>query len=112
MTESVEGIHINHRAIAVGETRHESEQFILRYRIDIVGVDLRLIGIAVERLQDRLLSEAQSIKLIQDALATSPDYIEYVKWNKWDGKLPTVLGGDSGTILDIGNITDSGQTAE
>ena len=40
------------------------------------------------------------------------DYIEYVKWNKWDGKLPTVLGGDSGTILDIGNITGSGQTAE
>lgn len=74
--------------------------------------DLARIEVEAKQKIAQSEAEAQSIKLIQDALATSPDYIEYVKWNKWDGKLPTVLGGDSGTILDIGNITGSGQTAE
>jgi hypothetical protein len=42
---------------------------------------------------------ALSIKIKQNQL--SPLYIEYIKWNAWDGKLPTTVAGGSGTFLNI-----------
>ena len=42
---------------------------------------------------------ALAIKIKQNQL--SPLYIEYIKWNAWDGKLPTTVAGGSGTLLNI-----------
>lgn len=44
---------------------------------------------------------AEAIKIKQNQL--SPLYIEYVKWNAWDGKLPNTMAGGSGTFLNIKN---------
>lgn len=68
--------------------------------------DLARIEIEAKQKVTQSEAEAESIKMIQDALATSPDYVEYIKWNKWDGKLPTVMG-DGDYIMDISSITDS-----
>jgi prohibitin 2 len=69
--------------------------------------DLARIEIEAKQKIEQAKAEAESIKLIQDTLAKAPEYIEYIKWSKWDGKLPNVLSGDSSQmILDIGN-TDS-----
>ncbi len=62
--------------------------------------DLARIEVEAQQKITQAEAEAESIKLIQDALAKSPDYVDYVKWNKWDGKLPTVMG-DSGILLDM-----------
>jgi regulator of protease activity HflC (stomatin/prohibitin superfamily) len=37
--------------------------------------------------------KAEEMKLIQKQLNSSPDYIRYIKANRWDGKLPNVTGG-------------------
>jgi hypothetical protein len=42
---------------------------------------------------------AKAIKIKQTEL--SPLYIEYLKANAWDGKLPTTVAGSSGTFLNI-----------
>nr|MDD6334993.1 prohibitin family protein [bacterium] len=63
--------------------------------------DLSRIKVEAEQKIEQARAEAESIKLIQETLSKSPGYIEYVKWNKWDGKLPNVMGGDSGLILDV-----------
>jgi hypothetical protein len=42
---------------------------------------------------------ALAIKIKQNQL--SPLYIEYVKANAWDGKLPTTVAGNGGTFLNI-----------
>jgi regulator of protease activity HflC (stomatin/prohibitin superfamily) len=42
---------------------------------------------------------ALAIKLKQDKL--TPLYIEYLKAQAWDGKLPTTMAGSSGTFLNI-----------
>ena len=55
--------------------------------------DLSRIEIEAKQKITQSEAEAQSIKMIQDALSASPDYVEYIKWNKWDGKLPSVMGG-------------------
>lgn len=54
--------------------------------------DLSRIEIEAKQKITQSEAEAQSIKMIQDALSASPDYVEYIKWNKWDGKLPSVMG--------------------
>jgi regulator of protease activity HflC (stomatin/prohibitin superfamily) len=37
--------------------------------------------------------EAKAIELINETLARSPKYVEYIKANKWDGRLPQFVGG-------------------
>lgn len=44
---------------------------------------------------------ALAIKIKQNQL--SPLYIEYIKAQAWDGKLPTTMAGGSGTFLNIKN---------
>lgn len=66
--------------------------------------DLARIEIEAKQKVTQAEAEAESIKLIQEALTASPDYVEYIKWNKWDGKLPTVMG-DGDYIMDIDSIT-------
>ena len=39
-------------------------------------------------------------------VTTSPELIEKIKYEKWNGELPTVQGSDS-TIVDIGDVTSS-----
>ena len=73
--------------------------------------DLARIEIEAQQQVTQAEAEAKSIKMIQDALSTSPDYIEYIKWNKWDGKLPTVMG-EGGYLFDIDSIIGEQNKAE
>ncbi len=68
--------------------------------------DLQRIEVEAKQKVTQAQAEADSIKLVQDSLKLSPDYIDYIKWQKWDGKLPNVMSGNNdGLILDIGNQT-------
>jgi regulator of protease activity HflC (stomatin/prohibitin superfamily) len=44
-------------------------------------------------------AEALSIKIKQREL--TPEYVEFVKAQRWDGKLPSTMAGGSGTFLNI-----------
>lgn len=66
--------------------------------------DLARIEVEAKQKITQAEAEAQSIKLIQDALEASPDYVDYIKWSKWNGELPQVMG-DSGVLVDIGEVT-------
>ncbi len=61
--------------------------------------DLARIKIEAEQTIEQARAEAESIKLIQDTLAQSPNYIDYLKWTKWDGVLPAVMS-DSDMLFD------------
>ncbi len=65
--------------------------------------DLARIEVEAQQKITQAEAEAESIKLIQDALAKSPDYVDYIKWSKWDGKLPTVMG-DSDVLLSMDSL--------
>lgn len=70
--------------------------------------DLARIEVEAKQKITQAEAEAESIKLIQDALSKSPDYVEYIKWNKWNGELPTVMG-DSGVLLNMDDIAGKDQ---
>ncbi len=65
--------------------------------------DLARIEVEAQQKITQAEAEAESIRLIQEALAKSPDYVDYIKWNKWDGKLPTVMG-DSDVLLSMDSL--------
>ncbi|MBE6815740.1 MAG: prohibitin family protein [Ruminococcaceae bacterium] len=65
--------------------------------------DLARIEVEAQQKITQAEAEAESIRLIQEALAKSPDYVDYIKWNKWDGKLPEVMGSD-GVLVDVGDL--------
>ena len=44
---------------------------------------------------------AQSIKIVQDQLNKSPEYIHYLLASKWNGVLPTVVGTGGIPLLNI-----------
>ena len=46
-------------------------------------------------------AEATSVDIMQKQLAKSPQYIEYMKAKKWDGKMPQVVSGNGGLIIDL-----------
>ncbi len=74
--------------------------------------DLARIEVEAQQKITQAQAEAESIKLIQEALSTSPDYVEYIKWSKWDGELPTVMG-DSDLLIGIDDLEkDNTATAE
>jgi regulator of protease activity HflC (stomatin/prohibitin superfamily) len=45
--------------------------------------------------------EAEAIKVKQDALKQSPQYVELIKAEAWDGKLPQVVTSGSGTFFNL-----------
>ena len=66
--------------------------------------DLARIEVEAKQKITQAEAEAESIRLIQDALAKSPDYVDYIKWSKWNGELPTVMG-DSGVLISMDELT-------
>jgi len=65
--------------------------------------DLARIEVEAKQKITQAEAEAESIKLIQDALSKSPDYVDYIKWNKWNGELPTVMG-ESGVLISMDEL--------
>jgi regulator of protease activity HflC (stomatin/prohibitin superfamily) len=48
---------------------------------------------------------ANSIKLIENQLERSPNYLKYYALQRWNGILPTVTGGAGIPLIDIRNVT-------
>ncbi len=71
--------------------------------------DLARIEVEAQQQITQAEAEAESIRLIQEALASSPDYVEYIKWNKWNGELPTVMGGSSDLLVSLDDLTNTAE---
>lgn len=69
------------------------------------GERLARVAVAQGEAEYRTLTsqaEADAIQRINVALRDSPNYVEYVKAQRWDGKLPTFVGsGDIPFILNM-----------
>ncbi len=84
------------------ESKVEAEQKALKAENDlrIIEVEARqqeqqAKGIAAANVAEAA-GEAEAIKIINEALAQNPNYLEWLKVQAWDGKLPLVVG-DGGT---------------
>ena len=80
------------------ESKVEAEQKAFKAENDLKRIEVearqhaaQAEGIAAANIAEAN-GEAEAIRIINDALSTNPQYLEWLKTQQWDGKLPLVVG--------------------
>lgn len=77
------------------------EKSVVQQQIQTQKATLERAQIDAQIKQTQAEAEAKAIKIQNEALQASPNYLELKKIEKWDGKLPTYYGGSEKLILDV-----------
>lgn len=56
-------------------------------------------------------AEAYAIKAVQEQLSKSPDYIDYLKINNWNGELPQAIGNEVNPFFPLDNSSSSSRNS-
>ncbi len=89
------------------ESKVEAEQKAFRAENDLKRIEVeakqraaQAEGIARANVAEAQ-GEAEAIKIINEALAQNPHYLEWLKTQQWDGKLPLVVGEGGTPFIQI-----------
>ena len=89
------------------ESKVEAEQKAQKAENDLIRIEVearqaaaRAEGIAQANIA-QASGEAEAIRIINQALAQNPNYLEWLKTQAWDGKLPLVTGGGGTPFIQI-----------
>ncbi|MDX1441104.1 MAG: prohibitin family protein [Nitrosopumilaceae archaeon] len=89
------------------EAKVEAEQKALKAENDLrrIEVEARQLeaqakGTAAANIAEAQ-GEAEAIRIINEALAQNPNYLEWLKTQEWDGKLPLVVGSGGTPFIQI-----------
>jgi len=89
------------------ESKVEAEQKALQAENDLKRIEVearqaaaRAEGIAAANIA-QANGEAEAIRIINSALAQNPNYLEWLKTQAWDGKLPLVVGEGGTPFIQI-----------
>ena len=89
------------------EAKVEAEQKALKAENDLIRIEVeaRQLAAQAEGLAAANIAEAngeaEAIKIINQALAENPNYLEWLKTQEWDGKLPLVVGEGGTPFIQI-----------
>lgn len=89
------------------ESKVEAEQKAFKAENDLKRIEVearqhaaQAEGVAAANIAEAN-GEAQAIKIINNALSTNPQYLEWLKTQQWDGKLPLVVGEGGTPFISI-----------
>ena len=89
------------------ESKVEAEQKALKAENDLRRIEVearqraaQAEGLALANIAEAN-GEAKAIKIINQALAQNPNYLEWLKTQAWDGKLPLVVGEGGTPFIQI-----------
>ena len=78
----------------------KAENDLLRIRVEAQQAEATAVGIAQANIAEAN-GEAEAIRIINQALAENPNYLEWLKTQAWDGKLPLVVGEGGTPFIQI-----------
>ncbi len=78
----------------------KAENDLLRIQVEAQQQEAQSIGIANANIAEAE-GEAKAIRIINQALAENPNYLEWFKTRAWDGKLPLVVGEGGTPFIQI-----------
>jgi regulator of protease activity HflC (stomatin/prohibitin superfamily) len=78
--------------VTAEQLKLKADRDLERFRTEAEQVKVKAIGEKNASIA-RAEGEAQAMKLVSEQLRVSPQYIDWMQVNRWDGKLPTVTGG-------------------
>ena len=89
------------------ESKVEAEQKALKAENDLRRIEVEARqraaqagGLALANIAEAR-GEAEAIRIINQALAQNPNYLEWLKTQAWDGKLPLVVGSGGTPFIQI-----------
>ena len=89
------------------ESKVEAEQKAQKAENDLIRIEVearqaaaRAEGVAQANIA-QANGEAEAIRIINQALAQNPNYLEWLKTQAWDGKLPLVVGEGGTPFIQI-----------
>jgi len=89
------------------ESKVEAEQKAFKAENDLKRIEVearqheaQAVGIAAANIA-QANGEAEAINIINQALANNPQYLEWLKTQAWDGKLPLVVGEGGTPFISI-----------
>ena len=89
------------------ESKVEAEQKAQRAENDLIRIEVearqleaQAEGFAAANIAEAS-GEARAIEIINEALAQNPFYLEWLKTQAWDGKLPLVVGEGGNSLIQI-----------
>jgi len=89
------------------ESKVEAEQKALKAENDLRRIEVEALqaeatakGVAAANVA-QANGEAEAIRVINEALINNPDYLEWLKTQAWDGKLPLVVGQGGTPFIQI-----------
>ena len=89
------------------EAKVEAEQKALKAENDLIRIEVEArqreanaIGVANANIAEAN-GEAEAIAIINQALAENPNYLEWLKTQAWDGRLPLVVGEGGTPFIQI-----------
>ncbi len=78
----------------------KAENDLLRIEVEARQHEAQAQGIAKANIAEAQ-GEAEAIRVINDALSNNPHYLEWLKTQAWDGKLPLVVGEGGTPFIQI-----------
>jgi len=78
----------------------KAENDLLRIEVEARQIEQQAKGIAAANVA-QAEGEAEAIRVINEALSANPFYLEWLKTQAWDGRLPLVVGGGGTPFIAI-----------
>jgi regulator of protease activity HflC (stomatin/prohibitin superfamily) len=73
---------------------------LIRIEVEARQLEAQAEGLAAANIAEAN-GEAAAIQIINQALAENPNYLEWLKTQAWDGKLPLVVGEGGTPFIQI-----------
>jgi len=78
------------------ESKVTAKQLALKAENDLVR-----IKIEAQQAVEKAKGESEAIRILQDQLSRSPEYTKFLATQKWDGKMPLVVGEGSMPLISV-----------
>ena len=78
----------------------KAENDLIRIEVEARQLEAQAEGTAAANIAEAS-GEAEAIRIINQALAENPNYLEWLKTQAWDGKLPLVVGEGGTPFIQI-----------
>ena len=78
----------------------KAENDLIRIEVEARQLQAQAVGLAAANVAEAQ-GEAEAISIINNALSNNPFYIEWLKTQAWDGKLPLVVGEGGTPFISI-----------
>ena len=86
--------------VVSSQNKLKADNDLERMKIEAEQAKVQASGLKEAKVQSAL-GDAESIKIVNDALSSNPNYLDWLKITKWNGVQPMYVGGNAQPMITI-----------